>query len=139
VNELRHTDRRSRFLMGVRFSRSVLAAWVVLALLWAQILGQGHGVVHIGHTQPSVVASVQAQGAKHAPSIPSVIARLFPSHEDAADCLFFDQLSHGDAVVPVLSLTLPLAGIPVLMQCSHALFIARWHAQFQARGPPFFR
>ena len=125
--------------MRVRFSRPVVTVWVVLALLWAQSLGQWHGVVHISHTEPSVVASVQAHGAEHAPGIPAVIARLFSSHEDAADCLFFDQLSHGDAIASLPLQALPLASLPALLQYSHALFVARWHAQFQARGPPLSR
>jgi hypothetical protein len=126
-------------LKRVRFSRSVLAVVIVLALLWAQSLGQWHGVVHASHTPPSVAASVQAQGAEHARGVPSVIERLFSSHEDAADCLFFDQLSHGDAIASLSLQALPLASLPALLQYSHALFVARWHAQFQARGPPLSR
>jgi hypothetical protein len=116
----------------------MLSALVVLSLLWAQCLGQWHGVVHDGHAQTSVAHERQAVGADR-PVAASEIARLFSSHEDAADCLFFDQLSHGDAVAPVLSLTLSLALLPVVSQYSHALFLSRWHTQFQARGPPFLR
>ena len=125
--------------MRVRLSGLVLTVWVVLALLWAQSLGQWHSVVHTIHTEPSVVASVQAQGAQHAPGITSVIARLFSSHEDAADCLFFDQLSHGDAIASLPLQALPPTSLPALLQYSHALAVARWHAQFQARGPPLSR
>jgi hypothetical protein len=116
----------------------MLAALVVLSLLWAQSLGQWHGVVHDGHTQTSFAGEHQTQGATQ-PKAASALARLFSSHENAADCLFFDQSSHGDAVTPLLSLTLSLALLPVVSLYSHALFLSRWHTQFQARGPPSLR
>jgi hypothetical protein len=116
-------------------TRRILAALVVLSLLWAQSLGQWHGVLHDGHAQPGVASEHQMVVADQSTAI-SALARLFSSHEDAADCLFFDQLSHGDAAAPLQTLTLPPALLPVVLQYSHALFIARWHAQFQARGPP---
>lgn len=116
----------------------MLSALVVLSLLWAQCLGQWHGVVHDGHGQTSVAHERQAVGADR-PVAASEIARLFSSHEDAADCLFFDQLSHSDAIAALPLQALPLAPLPAVLQYSHALFIARWHAQFQARGPPSLR
>jgi hypothetical protein len=116
----------------------MLAALVVLSLLWAQSLGQWHGVVHDGNTQTSFAGEHQTQGATQ-PKAASALVRLFSSHENASDCLFFDQSSHGDAVTPLLSLTLSLALLPVVSQYSHALFLSRWHTQFRARGPPFLR
>jgi hypothetical protein len=111
---------------------------LVLALLWAQSLGLWHGVVHDGHARHSQAGAQPAHETAH-PTGHSAWERLFSSHEDAADCLFFDQLSHGDAIASFLLQALPLASLPALLQYSHALFVARWHAQFQARGPPLSR
>jgi hypothetical protein len=121
-----------------RSTRRALVMLLVLALLWAQSLGLWHGVVHDRHAQNSQ-AIAQPEHATGHPTGHGTWERLFSSHEDAADCLFFDQLSHGDAIASLPMLVLPLASLPVVLQYSHALFIARWHAQFQARGPPFFR
>ncbi len=108
---------------------------LVLALLWTQSLGLWHGVVHDGHGQHG---AVPVHGADRA-TPPSALVEFFSSHEDAADCLFFDQLSHGDTVTPVHVLPLALARLPALTGLRHACFVARWPAWFQARGPPFFR
>jgi hypothetical protein len=118
--------------------RRLLAVVLVLALLWAQSLGLWHGVVHDGHGQRGAVASQQVHGEDHA-TAPSALVAPFFSHEDAADCLFFDQLSHGDAVTLVHVLPLAPAPLPAQLGLRHACFVARWHARFQARGPPFLR
>lgn len=121
-----------------RFILRLLVVLPVLALLWAQSLGLWHGVVHDGHAHYSQAGAQPAHDSGHL-AFHSAWERLFSSHEDAADCLFFDQLSHGDAIAALPLQALPLAPLPGVLQYSHALFVARWHAQFQARGPPFFR
>jgi hypothetical protein len=135
---LRLADIRFFLPHGCGPRRRLLAVVLVLALLWAQSLGLWHGVVHDGHGQRGAVASQQVHGEDHA-TAPSALVALFSSHEDAADCLFFDQLSHGDAITPVHLLQLPLVPLPALLGLRHACFVARWHARFQARGPPFLR
>ena len=70
----------------------------------------------------------------------SFLSALWSGHEDAGDdCRIFDQLSHGDlaplAPVPALPLALPT----FLLSLLSGLATARWHAAFQARGPPLVR
>lgn len=115
-----------------------LAALLVFGTLWSQGLGLWHGVVHGGPAGQGRNGQILSESGI-GPSAKTALARFFASHQDDSDCLFFDQLSHGDAVAPVPVLTLPLASIAQVLLISHGLFVARWHAQFQARGPPFSR
>ena len=107
---------------------------VVLALLFAQVLGQVHGVVH-GHS----AGPGHAQGHEPAQesASASALASLFADHdEDTADCRVYDQLSHIDAMPGVIALALSLVIQPFLLSVLPGLATARWHALFQARGPP---
>ena len=149
-----------RTLLGTpaitRFARwhSLLLCLVLLA---SQTLGQLHGLAHLGghhhlspgHPSSPVTTAVQAQvgeedhaghdhahGAASASHMGEVLAHLFASHDEASsDCLAFDQLSHADAL-PSLPIALPMAMTSFQLACSAGLAVARWHAQFQARGPP---
>ena len=118
-----------------------------VVLLLAQTLGQLHGLTHVsGHSSHAVVRASQVlDGALHQhaeksdsrSAHDSLLADLFASHsEESAACLTFDQLSHFDTLVG-LPLALPMVLTTFQLAASVGLAVARWHAQFQARGPPF--
>ena len=123
----------------------VLALALALVLLLAQFLGQTHGIAHShglmhqqlhdhGQAQAQAKEQTQEQGGLN------VFAHLFSGHDDdSADCHAFDQLSHIDAMAGVDALVLPLVIQPFLLAISSGLATARWHALFQARGPPPLR
>ena len=102
-----------------------LAAWLVCAMLLAQMLGLAHRITHAGGP------------AAARPSSPELHAStLFDTHHDAADCRLFDQATHADA--PGVELPSPPAGDSPCMP-------ARWlpqpgatatHGAYLARGPP---
>ncbi|OYU45781.1 MAG: hypothetical protein CFE44_05695 [Burkholderiales bacterium PBB4] len=112
-------------LQGVR---TVYAALLALALLWAQSLGYTHAVVHgLPHAGPTAVQAQQAE----APNLG------WPDHDAGdAQCRLLDQLSHADSVpgVPWVFLPVVLSATPLLLQ--QGLAVARWAALFQARAPP---
>ena len=64
---------------------------------------------------------------------------MFSGHQEGSDCQLFDQLSHADALTHLNLINLPVALVPALVRASQGLCVARWHAQFQARGPPSVR
>ena len=115
---------------------------VVLALLFAQVLGQVHGVVHghsagPGHAQGHEPAQEPPHETTPLSASASELASLFSDHdEDTADCRVYDQLSHIDAMPGVIALALSLVIQPFLLSVLLGLATARWHALFQARGPP---
>ena len=115
--------------------RLVLASLLVLALLWTQSLGLWHGLVHfdVGHTAKvdMVPATVSDTVRKSTPS-----GKLFSNHQTDTDCQLFDQLSHADGVTALLASAPVVLMSPQFLRASHGLAVARWHALFQARGPP---
>ncbi len=107
---------------------------LVLALLWAQLLGLAHGVLHAGvATHETTVAAVQ-----HASASPGLLAHLLAPVGDESECRLYDQLGHG---APQLQLpTLPVAALPVLQ--AWAVLLPLWPqpcASFAARAPPLSR
>ena len=139
---------------------------VALALLMAQALGLLHGIVHspvqanstayttalahapsvrgpaLGTVTPSYTRSHGASTGdvrRKAAAAPVFLALLFSGHLDKSDCRAYDQLSHFDAAPGVAALALPLVLTPVLLSTLTGLATARWHALFQARGPPPLR
>ena len=127
---------------------SCFPAWarvlgLALALLLPQMLGLLHGVTH-SVTQSSMHGAKQEHArqaphahAEHGHARTSQLASLFTSHDDGSpDCRLYDQASH-DGLVTVLA----ALGLPQLTPSTGvALFagdaLARWAAQFDARGPP---
>ena len=140
--------RAAGFAMAVAF-------WFTLALLAAQTLGSLHGILHspvsVGaatayesSAQQHTVAAQEAvipggSGGSGDSSSASFPAQLFSGHLGEADCRIYDQLSHFDAVPGCLVLVLPLVLTPFLLSNLTGLATARWHALFQARGPPSLR
>ena len=120
---------------------------LVLALLGAQSLGLWHGTVHgqsvhpaagYGRSQAHTAQVTQAPGSR-VTAATDLADLLFSGHSEASDCQLFDQLSHADALTQLPLIDLPRALVPALVRASHGLCVARWHAQFQARGPPSVR
>lgn len=105
---------------------------LVLALLWAQLLGLAHGVLHahVAHNSPAVGA--QAQPAQ------DLLAHLLAPASDENECRLYDQLGQGGPLLPVLAtpaLALPLVPAWVVLQSLQQ----RPCAAFAARAPPTSR
>jgi len=124
--------------------------WLLAAsLLFAQLLGLMHGVVHgpqahihshsyvhqDGHHQEhAALAHVEEEGEGG-----GWLASLFSSHDGDSDCRLFDQASHGQAAPTLPMLSLPLVLSSLAFDISRGEALARWAALFDARGPPFPR
>jgi hypothetical protein len=122
--------------------------WLVAAaLLFAQLLGLMHGVVH--GPQAHVHSHSHAHHDGHQPESPALahaeeegdgwLASLFSSHDGDSDCRLFDQASHGQAAPTLPMLSLPLVLSSVAFDISRGEALARWAALFDARGPPSTR
>ena len=75
-----------------------LALVLVCALLWAQLLGLTHRVVHGPQLAGSAVVLQAGAGTGSVSSGDTgLLATLFAGHQ-GADCSTFDQLGHADAL-----------------------------------------
>jgi hypothetical protein len=123
--------------------------WVFIAcLLVAQTLGLFHGVVHgpghgLTHSPGHDTAHDHAHDEAHddAPALAhqTLFEQLFSGHaSDDLDpqCRLFDQSSHLDSLPALPVMGLPLAISPFVFSLQTGLAVARWHALFEARGPP---
>lgn len=124
----RHTtsSRPARLLPGV--------ALLVLALLWSQLLGLAHGVLHTGAAGHEPAAVVVQQ----LPAASGLLGHLLAPSDDDSKCRLYDQLGHG---VPLLQLpVLPAAALPQLpMWVALPSLRPQPCAVFAARAPPTFR
>jgi hypothetical protein len=105
-------------------------------------MGLLHAVVHgHGHAHEYTHAEGGEPPALHQEhGDDGVFAQMFSSHEDdSPDCRLFDQSSHCDAMAGLPPVVLPLAIAPFVFSVLAGLAVARWHALFQARGPPRIR
>jgi hypothetical protein len=113
---------------------------LVAVLLLAQTVGWMHRGLHgtaPAHGSAATALHVHAGVAKpHAPR--SWIEKLFGSHTDASDCRLFDVLGQPGCASAAL-LPQPLIPMATLLVTTHADFVARWAALFDARGPPASR
>lgn len=111
-------------------------ALLVLALLWAQLLGLAHGVLHVHGVQaPAVVA---AQDHDHAHAEHGLLAELLAHASGDSECRLYDQLGQGGPVaVPAVDLptALPLLPAWVVLRALQP----RPCAAFTARAPPASR
>lgn len=114
----------------------------VLAFALAMLLAQGLGLLHraagaesSAHSQSSAHHHPDG-GGEHGGGF---LGKLFAGHASDADCQVFDQLSHFDSAGATLAVGLSLVLSSVFCTLLQGLASARWHAQFQARGPPFPR
>lgn len=118
------------------------AGVLALVLLLSQSLGLLHGIVHgplnaTGHA--AHMAPVASEPARQADGF---LIRLFGghrSHSSDSACRLYDQSSHCDAMPGLPLLVLPLVLPPFAFSVLSGLAVARWHALFQARGPPSVR
>jgi hypothetical protein len=120
-----------------------VALLLVVALLWAQMLGLVHRVLHA--PAPSAAVPVLAQLVPGAPALPQAVTpaglldHLFSSAKGDSDCRVYDQLGLADALPSVAVLSLPVPaptahGIaPLPADCGSGTFL------FEARGPPAVR
>jgi hypothetical protein len=115
-----------------RLRRSALSWLCVAALVFSQTLAALHGVAHRLALDGQVQAQIQAPPA-------GWIGTLLPDHDSAADCKAFDQLHHIDKAAGPTAVVLPLALFSFQITLFSGLATARWHAQFEARGPPASR
>lgn len=118
--------------------RMALAGLLALALVWGQGLGLWHRVVHRDLAHAATLLAVPSV-ASEAPGAWGALERLFAGHRGDVDCQYFDQHCHGDVLALGATAAMALVPVPGLLLASHALAVARWHAQFQARGPPGVR
>lgn len=120
-------------------SRTTAQRLAVLVLLAAFVLAQALGWIHRGlHGETG--AAWRGAGTVHALSEPpgaeaGIFEALFGSHADASDCRLFDVVAQPAMASAKLSI-LPLAPPAAILLASHAGFVARWCALFDARGPP---
>ncbi len=104
---------------------------LVLALLWAQLLGLAHGVRHAGGFNSGQATTVAVQKAFGA----GPLAHLLAPAGDDGECRLYDQLAHG---APVLDLPVVLAALlPLAVAWPPLVGIhAPPCAAFVARAPP---
>ena len=116
-----------------------------LVLLLAQTLGLLHGVVHpdakaAGLTHLAENLRAPAGTAVDEFSQPdegrSLLSLLFAGHQSDSDCRAYDQLCHFDAIADFAAPALALVLQSFVLVLLAGLATARWHALFQARGPP---
>ncbi|MDP1998379.1 MAG: hypothetical protein Q8K22_02145 [Rhodoferax sp.] len=119
-------------------------ALLMLALVLSQTLGLWHGIVHgpvtLAHTAHTAQAThtLHAAPAAHA-GVSEPWLGTHGGQAGSADCRLYDQCSHVDALVQVPALALPLVLTSFVLLVLAGLARARWHAHFQARGPPLVR
>jgi hypothetical protein len=108
---------------------------LVVALLWGQLLGLAHRVLHSPRAGlPSAV--VQVAGPHHAQGL---LAHLLAPADDTSDCRLYDQLGHADALPAVPWLALPPVLPLFLAPACTARLLLPAPAPFAARAPPHVR
>jgi hypothetical protein len=112
-------------------------AWLVAAMFLAQSLGLTHNVLHNAVPQ-GVHAWASLPAGTHEDADSSWLARLFPGHDNAADCRLYDQVSHSDGIPMAALLQFPVVHPPALTQVIQVLAPAKPTIRVQARGPPSF-
>ena len=144
-----------------RWTVWAIASVMVLALLMAQTLGLIHRIVHSplsAHLHRTMVSHDDAKHTDHMGHDDAghvleahvleghghkghgLSKYLYSGHQqDDADCRAYDQLGHFDAAPGCAAAVLPLVLTPFLLSTLTGLATARWHALFQARGPPSLR
>lgn len=130
----------ARLVQPPTIARRAAIAALLVVLVLAQTLGWIHRALHgdpPGSGRPVVVAAA-SEPAPGASAHGGVLHDLFGSHAEPTDCRLFDVLGQPGCATPPLVLPpviLPAARVAL----SHADFVARWAALFDARGPPATR
>jgi hypothetical protein len=117
---------------------TVLVLLFALALLWTQMLGQVHRMVHAPHGV-TVAGASQAMGAPEAHGGHAGVLAHFSAHQGQdhePDCQRYDQLGHADAPLATPAVLLPTI-VPGFLALAPAYQVdKRQHAPFGARAPP---
>lgn len=112
---------------------------LVLALLWAQMFGLAHRVLH--SPQPSGTALSQPMaGTIHSGAAPTgLLEHLFSPAQGEPDCRTYDQFGLSDTLPASPVLLLP-ALRPMMLHVTGSVAVCRSRAAlFEARGPPTVR
>ncbi|MRD46466.1 hypothetical protein GHT07_04210 [Caenimonas koreensis DSM 17982] len=121
--------------------RKRLLWFVLFALLAAQTLGLAHRVAH-GVVQDGFIGDAAAASLSRATAQPhggNWSDALRAGHGDDVTCHVFDQVSQGGCALALPAL-LPAVVYPeALIARATGEALARWAAQFEARGPPSLR
>lgn len=108
---------------------------LVMALLWAQLLGLAHSVRHapgLGH------ATAHAQAGDAATPAPGLLAHLLAPAADEVECQLYDQLGQGSLPPPTPDLPAwPLPQLQAWPAQVHLRVLAC--VPFSARAPPVSR
>ena len=117
---------------------------MLLALVLSQSLGLWHGIVHGPVSLAPSAHSAHSRQATHTLHATHAVTSesWLGAHSGQAgtpECRLYDQCSHVDVLVQVPALALPLVLTFFLLKVLASLAQARWHAHFQARGPPLVR
>ncbi len=117
------------------------SAPLVIVFLWLvflhQSLGLLHSVVHGRGAATAVATQLQSSALQSAHDSQVGAGQWFGDHEEGdAHCRLLDQSSHCDALASLPLQKLPLLVTPFVFSVLPGLALARWHAPFQARGPP---
>lgn len=107
---------------------------LVLALLWAQLLGLAHGVLHVHGVHASDASATQG----HDDNAHGLLAHLLAPADEAGECRLYDQLGQGGPAAQselVLPSVLPLLPAWVVLQALQP----RPCVAFAARAPPASR
>lgn len=127
------------WLLPGKRQRHGAALGCLLALAFALVLSQTwgllHGVVHGGFSGSGPQA-LSDHPATHEPGPRDSLIAVFGHPDSPTDCRLYDQVSHADALPAVVAGVLPLVLQPCVFSVLSGLAVARWHAQFLARGPP---
>ncbi len=111
---------------------------LVLALLWAQLLGLAHGVLHAHDVHTPAAAVAQDDGHDHGHEAHGLLAQLLAHASGDSECRLYDQLGHGGPVTApdiAISSALPLLPAWVVLQALQP----RPCVAFAARAPPASR
>lgn len=130
--------RRRPDLGRAPLARFGASCYLVLALLLAPLLGSVHALVHgvapgqhaltgLDLTPPDGMANSAGAGW---------LGELFSSHGGAADCLVFDQLSHGDTLPCPTGAAVPAQAVALWAPGGAAQVLLAASALYKARAPP---
>lgn len=114
---------------------TLLALLLAAVLVMTQTLGVVHAVTH-GSSGSSLHSYDHDHPEVEAPDTGYFLTALFSSHQEVFDCRFYDQASHGGALVTAVQSTLPVVPPPLTVAIFQGEALARWAALFDARGPP---
>ncbi|QBK04615.1 hypothetical protein DW355_07325 [Hylemonella gracilis] len=129
---------------GPRTVHAWIATLLVLALLWAQMLGLAHGVrhFHAPHAHAAHDSKASHAHVAHAPAAPQNLLEHLAVPDGEAqeqECRLYDQLGQGGPIVLSLIATLtqasPLTPAWVVLQALQP----RPCVAFAARAPPASR